>query len=190
MNSPVTPRIVITGAPASGKSRFLERLADEPVCYGYILLEEAARLLLSTQPHLREDWAEFHRRVFGLQTAREGAVKGKPMITDRGTVDAFAFHPETLNDVGTTLEREYARYSTVIQLGSAAALADRPWQTDDIRSENRDEALRIEQAITNVWQGHPDFHFIAASTDIDEKYRQFLAVLRQCIRIETGEDSA
>jgi len=175
------PRIVITGAPASGKSGFLERLSREPLLAGFVFLSEAARELLVAQPGIRQDWAEFHRRIYGLQAAREGAIKDRPMITDRGTADAFAFHPDTLADIGTSLEREYERYSAVIQLGSAASLDEIPWKTDDVRQETREEAIAIEQALTRVWQHHRGYHFVPAVADVEEKYSRVLDIVRACV---------
>ena len=166
-------RIVVTGAPASGKSDFIERLKLEKELAGFIFFEELARAILSASPHFRNDWPGLHREIYRRQIEREGAVSDKPFVTDRGTVDAFAFHPETMADVGTTLEREYRRYTTVIQLGSAAALGELHYRQDDIRHETPAEALEIEQAIRAVWECHPGYSFIPASENLEEKYDLF-----------------
>ena len=177
----MVPRIVITGAPGSGKTKLIERLKAEPLLDGFVYLPEAARQLLTERPELRGKWSQFHREIYALQTSRETAASGKPLITDRGTVDAYAFHPETLSEVGTSPEQEYRRYSLVIQLGTAASIATREWKTDDIRRESREEAMEIEKAITGAWQGHPNYRFVPAAMQIDDKYTALWRLIRESL---------
>ena len=172
------PRLVITGAPASGKTVFFERLRDLSEFSGFVFFDELARQLLRETPSYRGRWPEFHREIYRRQVAREDAVAGRPFISDRGTVDTFAFHPETVRDVGTTLAAEYARYTGVVQLGSAAGLGDAFYPTDDIRRETVDEALAIEAAIKRVWEPHPGYHYVAAEESLDGKYRRFETIVR------------
>jgi len=166
-------RIVITGGPGSGKTEFFERLKNESELSGFLFLEELARRILSNKPHIRHHPDEFHREIYRQQIEREEAAGERPLVTDRGTVDAFAFHPETMADIGTTLELEYQRYSLVIQLGSAAALGKDFYVRDEIRRENVNEALAIETALRRVWSAHPRYNFIPASEQIEEKYSRF-----------------
>jgi len=163
-------RIVVTGAPGSGKTEFIERLKLEKELAGFIFFEELARAILSASPHFRNDWPGLHREIYRRQIEREEAVGDKPFVTDRGTVDAFAFHSETMADVGTSLEREYQRYTAVIQLGSAAALGEPYYRKDEIRRETPAEALEIEQAIRAVWGRHPGYSFVPARDNLEEKY--------------------
>jgi predicted ATPase len=165
--------IVVTGAPGSGKTEFIERLKSEKPLTGFSFFDELARAILSASPHFRNDWPGLHREIYRRQIEREEAVGDKSFVTDRGTVDAFAFHPETMADVGTTLEREYQRYTAVIQLGSAAALTESLYRQDEIRRETPAEALEIEQAIRAVWGRHPGYSFIPASDNLEEKYDLF-----------------
>jgi predicted ATPase len=167
-------RIVITGAPASGKSEFIERLKGEKPLAGFAFFEELAWAILSASPQFRHDWPGLHREIYRRQVERENAAEGKPFVTDRGTVDAFAFHPETMAEVGTTLEREYQRYTLVVQLGSAATLGEPFYRKDDIRHESPAEALAIERAIRAVWGRHPGYSFAPAGEDLEEKYNLFL----------------
>jgi predicted ATPase len=175
----MTTRIVITGAPGSGKSVCLEHLRQTPGLAGFVFFEELARKLLAENPGFRNDRTAFHREIYRQQTAREAAVEGKSFITDRGTVDAFAFHPETLADAGSTLEREYARYSAVIHLGSSARLGVPFYQVDEIRNESIADALIIETAIGNAWRGHRGYTFVDAREDFTQK-------VRECERLVLG----
>lgn len=173
------PRLVITGAPGSGKTDFLNRLRTEPAFAGFVFFAELARQLLVEQPGYRQQWGEFHREIYRRQCEREDTLADKPFITDRGTVDAFAFHPETAANVGTSIVREYQRYTAVVQLGSAAQLGEPYYACDDIRRESIADALFIERAIEQAWRGHRGYHFIEATVDYDEKYRRFLRLMQQ-----------
>lgn len=163
-------RIVITGAPGSGKTIFIERLKKIQKLSYFTFFEELARKLLDENQDYRRNWLKFHRDIYKLQIEREDNLAGKPFISDRGTVDTFAFHPETVSDVGTTLEKEYSRYDAVIQLASSANLGSDFYQTDNIRLESIDEALEIENKIINVWGNHPNYLLIKAENDLEKKY--------------------
>ncbi|MEW6411162.1 MAG: AAA family ATPase [Candidatus Zixiibacteriota bacterium] len=175
-------KIVITGAPASGKSKFIERLKIDPRFADFVFLKELARQLLQEDPTYRQRWSEFHREIYRRQVAREDQLAGNSFITDRGTADAFAFHPETDADMGTTIENEYNRYNGVIQLESTASLGEPYFQHDDIRNESIEDVLFIEKATTNVWNRHPNYHLIRADIDMEMKYRIFVQTLVDLIR--------
>ncbi|MBD3403278.1 AAA family ATPase [candidate division GN15 bacterium] len=170
-------RLVITGAPASGKTEFFDRLAINDAFEAFVFLPELARRLLEDNPGFRTDREAFHREIYRRQIAREDELGEKSFVTDRGTVDAFAFHPETAELVGTTIEREYERYDAVIQLGSAAGLGPGYYRTDTIRLESIDEALEIEKAIQRVWRDHPGFHYLPARINYQEKYERLLELV-------------
>lgn len=172
---------MVTGGPGSGKTDCIERLKAEPVVAGFLFFEELARQLLEKNPDYRQNRTAFHREIYRLQTRREAVARNRSFITDRGTADAFAFHPETLADVGTTLETEYARYHSVIQLGSAAALGEEFYRRDAVRLESIEDALTIERAITNVWKDHPGYRFIEAIPNFDKKYAGFLNIVEQIL---------
>jgi predicted ATPase len=175
--NPMSDRIVITGAPASGKTLFFERLKADPAFARFRFLDELARQLLIENPEFRQDWGAFHREIYRRQMKREDALAGASFVTDRGTVDTFAFHPESMAEVGTTMEREYRRYSLVVQLGSAAGLGFPHYVCDDIRNETIEQALNIEAAVRTAWQQHPGYHFLEAEVDLEEKYDRFRALL-------------
>jgi predicted ATPase len=170
-------RIVITGAPASGKTEVLSRLKKDPAFANFVFFDELARLLLSENPEYRKSWSDFHVEIYHRQVAQEKQVGERPFITDRGTVDTFAFYPQAMEGVGTTLEGEYQRYSMVVQLGSSAILGNKFYERNGIRSESMTEALAIENAITELWRGHPCYHFVKAEIDFEKKYDACLQIL-------------
>lgn len=173
----MSARIVITGAPASGKTTFVERLKSEPFLAEFTIFDELARQLLNEKHDYRDHWDQFHLEIYNRTIAREDQLNGQSFITDRGTVDAFAFHPATMKAVNTTLEKEYLRYDHVIHLGSSAALGEKFYQRDAIRNEPLEHALKIEMNIKKVWSAHSGYIFIEAVPELDEKYQKLLKIL-------------
>lgn len=173
--------IVLTGAPASGKSEIFEQLKTLKTLDGFVFLEELARSLLKANPDYRKNWHQLHLDIYHRQTEREQALEQESFVTDRGTVDAFAFHPETAEAVNTTINREYGRYGLVIQLGSSAGLGASFYRNDAIRKETMAQALDIEAAIKTVWQDHPHYHFIKAEPEIETKRKKVVLLVEQHI---------
>jgi predicted ATPase len=174
----MTARIVLTGAPASGKTIVFEKLKNDPDLVDFVFLEELARKLLIENPSYRQNWPAFHLEIYRRQVAQEQIAGNRPFITDRGTVDAFAFHPETVHDVHTTLKQEFARYTAVLHLGTAAALGEEYYVRDDIRNESISDALAIEKAIEHVWKEHHGYHFLAADPDFNLKVERAVALVK------------
>ena len=175
------PRIVITGAPASAKTEFIERLKPMPEFGQFTFFEELARKLLGENSSGRDNPEKFHRRIYDAQTKREGELGERPFITDRGTLDAFAFHPESINLIGTTFECEYRRYTAVMHLGTAASLGENFYAQDDIRTDSIEEALKIDRALSEIWSGHDSYNYVAAEIEIEQKFREFITLLRGLI---------
>jgi predicted ATPase len=174
-NPPI--KIVVTGGPGSGKSELIERLRTAPGLEPCLIFEELARQILAAQPSIRKDKTALHLEIYRRQCAREHEAGDRSFITDRGSADIFAFHPEALDAIGTTLEAEYRRYTAVIQLGTAASLGEAYYRTDSIRKESLDEALRIEAAIRRVWQNHPRYHFVPAEVDVEQKFDRSIELI-------------
>ena len=175
------PRIVITGAPASGKTEFIERLKPMPEFGQFTFFEELARKLLGENSGGRDNPEEFHRRIYNAQTKRESELGEKPFITDRGTLDAFAFHPESIELIGTTFEREYRRYSAVLHLGTTATLGKKFYSQDEIRTDSIKEALEIEKGLIKIWGGHNLYKYVDAEIEIEQKFSRFITLLKRMI---------
>lgn len=174
-------RIVITGGPASGKTVFFERLKKLEKFENFTFLEEQARQILEAFPHLRENPAELHRRIYFAQVAREKELTGRSFIADRGTVDARAYVPELFELVGTTLEKEYRRYDAVVQLQTSAVLGEDYFVPDGVRRESADRALELEKKLMKYWGGHPDYYYLKAEKEMDLKFDKFHKLLYDII---------
>jgi len=176
------PRLVITGAPASGKTVFFERLKTQPEFRDFAFLDEVARSVLAENPAIRGHWLEFHREIYRRQLAQLERAATAPLISDRGTADTLAFCPHHLEELHTSLQIERDRYTGAVQLGSAANLGDRYYRTDDVRTETVDQVLAIERAITAAWSPHPNYYFVPADPDPDRKYHRLLEHLLRLAR--------
>lgn len=174
-------RIVITGAPASGKTLFFERIKNDPCFADFIFFDELARQLLIENQGYRTNWDRFHIDIYNRQIKREDEHKSKSFITDRGTVDTFAFHPKTAKDVNSTIEKEYNRYTAVLLLKSSANLGEKYYKTDQIRNESLEEALKIENRLQQAWSSHPAYYSIKADNSIEKKFVEFNKVLKDII---------
>ncbi|KAA3632139.1 MAG: hypothetical protein DWP97_11600 [Calditrichaeota bacterium] len=174
-------RIVITGAPASGKTLFFERLKNDRDFSGFIFFEELARQLLEENPDYRNNWPLLHRVIYKKQVEREDKSAGQSFVSDRGTIDAFAFHPETVTDVNTTIDKEYSRYTDIILLESSARLGGAFYKKDKIRLESISDTIFIEEKLLSVWSDHPNFHIIKAQSSIEQKYSEFYQYIKSII---------
>lgn len=175
---------MLTGAPASGKTEIFEQLKTLKPLAGFVFLDELARIFLESNPEYRKNWHQLHLDIYHRQIERENELKHRSFITDRGTIDAFAFHPETAEAVNTTIDREYSRYSLVIQLGSSAILGGSYYRTDAVRKETIEKALKIEAAIKTAWEDHPHYHFIKAELEIATKRKKVMALIEQYAELQ------
>lgn len=152
---------------------------------GFAFIDESARALLSEQPDFRNRWEEFHLAVYARQLSQEKSLGEQSFVSDRGTVDAFAFHPATMQLVHTCLEAEYRRYDAVIQLGTTAHLGDTFYRGDNIRTELPEEAIAIEESLQRVWQGHSHYRFIPAAESFQLKYDRLIDIIEGMVRKES-----
>src|SRR5438067_4269108 len=127
-------RIVLTGGPGAGKTVVTTRIAaDDP--QRFVRVPEAATQVYFA---LQTRWdrldiegrREVQRKIYHLQVEQEERMARehpeKILLLDRGTVDGAAYWPEGAEeywkDLGTTVEKELARYDAVVWMQTSAAL--------------------------------------------------------------------
>jgi predicted ATPase len=179
--------IAVTGGPGAGKTAILE-VAQRELCQHVIVLPEAASILWRGQfprrPSLPARKAA-QRSIAKLQvelqrmTIEEG--QASIILCDRGTLDGLAYWPgdpnEYLAELGSTRERELARYHAVIHLRTPPANNGYTVASPH-RTETAEEAALLDAKILAAWAGHPNHHVIASQTDFLDKLQQALAVIR------------
>lgn len=165
-------KIVLTGGPCAGKTT-LTQVISRAYEQTTITVPEAASLLFSGGfPRWNEPVEcrrAMQRAIYQVQKELEAAFTakhaGKVVVCDRGTLDGAAYWPEGVEDyfssLGTTLEKELARYDLVIYLESAAQsdyLLHRSKNPN--RKESWEEAQQLDDETFKLWQRHPNLHVI------------------------------
>lgn len=173
-----TRYVVLTGGPGAGKTAVLE-LVKRSLCRHLAILPEAATIVFGGGFPRRKDStsrAASQRAIFHIQHELEALVHGDGRVAvafcDRGTLDGLAYWPgaegEFFEQLGTTRERELARYAAVIHLRPPAGTAyDR--STNPLRIEDVEQALAVDLRIEHAWRHHPNRHFVTSAETFVEK---------------------
>jgi predicted ATPase len=179
-------RIVITGGPSAGKTTLIEILKNQ---YGarVATAPEAATILFSggfPRPRSNEDRLHTQRSIYALQRELElqGLERARPeapLVCDRGSLDGAAYWAGSIKEfclaMGTTLERELARYTAIIHLETAAA--GQGYEQTMVRTESPTEAIALDTKVGNAWRVHPNYVFIPHESTFVEKVNAALARL-------------
>lgn len=182
--------IVITGGPGAGKTAILE-VARKTFCHHVAVLPEAASIVFGggfwrqSQDHSRRaaQIAIFHvQRQLERMVIDEG--KANIILCDRGTLDGLAYWPgkeeEFFREIGSSREKELARYSGVIHLRTP--LAEHGYNhANPLRIETAKEAMAIDERILKCWEGHPSREVINGTTQFLEKADRAISMLRKVI---------
>lgn len=177
--------VVLTGGPGAGKTAVLE-VAKRSLCEHISILPEAASIVFGGGfPRKTSELAKRAAQEVILYTQRglEKMAVGEKLsavaLCDRGTIDGLAYWPGTEPEfwdlIGSTREREYARYSAVIHLRSPS-LAQGYNHTNPVRTESDLEAQRVDELLLKAWKDHPN-HFVVESAD------DFIAKAIQAVEI-------
>lgn len=170
--------IALTGGPGAGKTAVLE-MASRALSDQVALLPEAASLVFGGGFPRHDSLAgrqASQRAIYRIQRELEELVlqerKVRFALCDRGTVDSLAYWPGPLDEffdqVGSTHEAELTRYAAVLHLRTPGADSGYNHQ-NALRIETPDEALRIDERILEVWEGHPNRVVIPSSRGFLEK---------------------
>lgn len=187
---PASHKIVLTGAPGSGKSTIAREL-DRRHPGQYVVVPEAA-----TQYYLAlgrkwnqldlERQREAQRGIYRLQLEQESRLAaqfpGRTLLLDRGTIDGSAYWPDGpaayWTDLGTTEAAELARYDHVIVLETAAVIGLYDGDTSNrIRFEGAAEAIENSRKLASLWAGHDRVSLVKAEIDLEKKIEAVEAIL-------------
>ena len=180
-------RIVLTGGPGGGKTTAADLFRRE-IGDRVVVVPEAATLLFgggfprSTEPlavHAAQR-AIYHVQR-NLEDVQSAHFPERILLCDRGTIDGAAYWPDEphhfFDAVGSSLERELARYDAVIFFETAAAGGFQIEGGNPIRKETTDEAVALDRKLRALWSRHPRFVLVPHNPSFFKKISFGLAVL-------------
>lgn len=177
---------MLTGGPGAGKTAVLE-LVKQLFCKHVVVLPESAGIVFGGGFPRRADHRTTQaaqRAIFYVQRELENSAESQNpavILCDRGTIDGGAYwtgSPDMWTSVGTRLQAQLARYSTVIHL-RVPSTADGYNKSNPLRLESAEEARRIDDRIANLWSAHPHRFTIDPAESFLTKATRVLNVLRE-----------
>jgi predicted ATPase len=181
-----TRLIVLTGGPGAGKTAVLE-LVRQQFCEHLRVLPEAAGIVFGggfPRTNKQNERRAAQRAIYFVQCELEQMVDGTNaalVLCDRGTVDGAAYWPgpdHFWTGVGSSKEQELGRYEAVIHLRTPRLGAGYS-NGNPLRTETAEAAAEIDEALVQIWEGHPRRFFVPASTDFLEKATHTIEILRR-----------
>ncbi|MBL7542414.1 MAG: ATP-binding protein [Bdellovibrionaceae bacterium] len=172
-------KIVITGAPSSGKSSIAQYLTDLNLP-NILVVPETARILLSAGFPIPTEPAhifDFQKAVLSLQKTLEYSIQQNhsPTLThvilDRGAIDGAVFWPHGMDHFFRTFHLDYeyelSRYDHVI----FPRLPDQDnfGKKDSLRFHTFEESLEAEIKLQTLWSKHLSYTEIPAQKDFQKK---------------------
>ena len=187
-------KIVLTGGPCAGKTTALTWINNYFSKRGYTVLfvPETATELISNgvAPWTCNANYDYQTFQFRLQKIKEqifdDAAKTMKsnkilIVCDRGLLDNKAYMKEAefkqlLREFGTSETKERDSYDAVFHLVSAAKGKENVYTLANnmARTENVEEAKKLDDKIISAWTGHPHFRIIDNSTEFEEKLERLL----------------
>ena len=194
--------IVITGGPCAGKTVTIDYVKQDLESLGYhvLLLNECATELINGGIKPFGENAvpvyDFQNEVLNLQLYKEkryfDIVKKLPddakciILIDRGAIDSKAYLGDELFEKlllqNNLQEAELTKnYDMVIHMVTVATEVKNKYNTstNSARFEEPDDAIDVDQKISNVWKNSKDFHIVEATELIEEKMSQVITIIHE-----------
>lgn len=185
-------RIVLTGGPGGGKTTaadlFRREIGDKVV----VVPESATLLFMGGFPRSSEPKAAAtaQKAIFHVQQHLEDVqahlYPDRILLCDRGTVDGAAYSPlpvaQFFAELGTTFERELARYDGVIFFESAAVGGLTIEGGNPVRTESHQQAALLDARLRALWTHHPRFVLVRHNASFFKKIALALAELDNMVR--------
>lgn len=181
--------IVITGGPSGGKTTLIEAIKRE-LSSEVITVPEAASLLYHGGfPRGRNVTSRIRaqKAIYYVQEQLEGLALDQKdtstLVCDRGSLDGRAYWPDDTNDffheLHTDLNQEMSRYDWVLHLDTAHSHSYDV--TNPLRTENFEEAWKLNERIKWAWSQHPQILVVSANSDFFSKMALCLHLIRGII---------
>lgn len=179
-------KIVITGAPCSGKTTVINKLLKhyENKGVNVFLCPETATVVLDGGFD-RADVPAFEQEIARVQQISEQEIEKKAktlgldnilILCDRGLTDCFSYVKDRKSfekRIGIDVCSAWSRYDAVIMLQTTAV--NGYIENNAIRTESVEDAVQDEKSLLDVYVGHPHLRFIKTCDSIDEKTDRTIA---------------
>ncbi len=182
-------KIVITGGPCGGKTTAIEFIKKELTDKGYQVLcipETASELILggvtpwgmkSLDYQLCQMKLQLYKEEIFEEAAKKiGNTDKTIIICDRGMMDNKAYmtdedFAEAFRILGITVPEIMERYDSIIHLETAAKGDGYTLSNNNARTEDKEQAIRLDDILMEVWREHSSFNIIKPAKDFNEKIK-------------------
>jgi predicted ATPase len=183
-----TFKIVVTGGPGGGKTTALDLFQREFNSHSRVV-PEAATILFKNGIAREQDPEKvklIQKAIFEVQRTMESVFSSlypdSLLVCDRGTIDGLAYWPgdeeEFFSMIGSTYERELARYDAVIFLETAAKKTHHFTSNNPYRTEGVEQAIELDQKLQAIWSAHQNYCFIPSTESFVQKISQGVEAIR------------
>lgn len=181
-------RIAVTGGPGGGKTTVWSALAAAHSEHVVAVPEVATLMFRHVFPQVESEpeRCSVQRAIFTVQHQLEifysaRALPAQTLLCDRGSCDGGGYWPAGPEDffasMGTSWERELARYDAVLFLETAAVGGYSIREGNETRVESLAEAIAIDANLRAVWQRHPRFVHVGHEPQFAQKVLRAEAAL-------------
>lgn len=172
-------KIALSGGPGGGKSTAAELFKREYKDHISLVPEVATLLFKGGYPRVDSPLVveSIQNSIFHVQNNIEATYATlfphHTLLCDRGTVDGGAYWPQGpdafYEKMGTTLEKELAKYDAVIFFETAAAGGLAIDLGNPVRNEDQRKAIELDLRLKDLWSKHPNFVYIKNEPSFLEK---------------------
>lgn len=173
-------KIALTGAPCSGKTSIVERLAADFYTENrdVLICPESAYEVIASGVG-RDDYIVFETLVAKKQLENEAEILRKAneskkdevvIFYDRGITDCFSYVDDKIalaENIGMNVVDSWARYDALIVLETAP---ESEYFSTSARIETYKEALEYQKRLLDVSVGHSHLRYVKNESTFDEKY--------------------
>lgn len=198
----VVKKIVLTGGPCAGKSSSLELIKDYLNNKNYLIyvVQESATELINSgiKPFGNDsiDLLNFQDILLKYQINKESLIenvaieyktnKDIVIIYDRGINDYKAYigqkdYDELLSKYKLEEKDILNRYDLVIHLETAAKNIDYTTENNKARSEDKKEAIELDEKTFKAWSNHNNLIKISAYDNFLDKQKEIISVIEKNI---------
>lgn len=177
-------RVVISGAPCSGKTKAINMLYNEyKKKYDVYVCPESASQLIN-EGFGREDMFVFEQNVFKRQIENENIINKRVcqstsdtviVLYDRGIADCYSYVDDvkTFSDIiGISPVKSYSNYDMALIL---EVCNRNDFENNVQRTETYEKCLNLQDRIINAYMGHPHLRYVKSYVSFHDKLKQIKA---------------